>query len=487
MNAAPPCPALSAHSRMPAVIRSSLAAAALIAAVAPLTVAAGCHGGSAREAAPFDGAEFVSVEVSLDQTLLTDDDSEALVAVDVTAREASEAWGSAHIAVVIDASGSMEGARMEDARAAAHALIDGLDPADSLTLISFGDSATVHVAGARMRRERAHAHAAVDELVAEGNTCTSCGLQAAYDVLQGARSDGLLRVILVSDGHANRGLTDDASLRGMALAYHEQVGVDTTTIGLGRLVNDVSLAAIAEAGAANYYFIPSSSEMDEVLGTELARAHRTAVQGLRVRLVPGDGVRIAEVLNTGATWNADSVEFDLGQLAAGEMRTLLVRVALPTGDMGRALTARATFLGGSGRVYEVSAAGRVERTDDPAAAKASLDPDVATAFALLRSAQQIEQAMSLVESGDRAAAIEELAANREDLDAYAVAPSVQAEIDQLDEMIEFYAGVETGSAAAAAPERTSVLSYRAQAAERRRGTPRSQAYNAPSVATFADE
>ena len=66
-------------------------------------------------------------------------------------------------------------------------------------------------------------------------------------------TDKLNRVLLLTDGKANRGICDPQTL--IATAKEKAgTGIITTTIGFGRHFNEDLLINIAEAAEGNFYF-----------------------------------------------------------------------------------------------------------------------------------------------------------------------------------------------------------------------------------------
>ena len=427
-----------------------------------------------------DGADIVGMELALDQRIIADEDRDGTVMIQVFAAGSPEdATAPARIALVIDTSGSMEGNKIENAREAAHQFVDRMNPQDELTLITFGDSAVPILSNHRMNRgsRRAEAHEAIEAIEADGNTCTSCGLQSAYDHLLAGPHDGVHRVILLSDGHANQGIVEPAALAQMAQNAHHGLGIGTSAIGLGRLHNDVALASLAEAGAADYRFLHSSDYLAELLDEELTSIHATMVRSLEITLRPGDGVNFVATHNLGARYSGDNIIFDVGQLSAGETLEFLVELQLPPGDMGRAVTATATFEDAIGRPYEVSEDARLQRSTDVAAIEASINTKVVETQWLLASALKIEEAMNQIANGQREVGLQILADNADRLREIAPSAALDAEVDQMEQMIDTFSAAPEPAAGGAAYEdedRGNVILYRAQSNERRRGRPRSE-------------
>jgi hypothetical protein len=277
----------------------------------------------------------------------------------------------------------------------------------------------------------------------------------------------------------------------MAQDAHRGLGIDTSAIGLGRLHNEVSLASLAEAGAADYHFLHNSDYLAALLDEQLTSLHATTVRALQVTLRPGDGVHFVATQNLGARYARNEIIFDVGQLSAGETMEFLVELQLPQGDIGRAVTATATFEDAIGRGYEVVEDARVERSTDLAAIEGSINIKVIETRTLLVSALKIEEAMNLIASGDREAGLQVLESNAHELRQNAPSPALTAEVAQMEAMVSTFsapgpAEALDGGAYPTDEERGNVILYRAQSNERRRGTPRSRVRHESEVYDMAE-
>jgi Ca-activated chloride channel family protein len=455
-----------------------------IASVAVLTAAVGASGcGWVRGDEPTLPAEsLMSLSLTMDQAIVADDDRNAVVMVELAASERPVGEQQpVSLAIALDASGSMEGAKIENAREAAHALIERLAPDDELTLVSYADVATVHLRNFRMGDDRDEAHAAVDGIEVEGNTCTSCGMLEAYAVLAEADPERLRRVVVLSDGHANRGYTTAADLQGMASYANAEQSIDTSTIGLGRLHNEGNLAAIAEGGRSMYYFLHNSEYLATILDRELVDLHSTVLTELAVRLRPGDGVAFVGSPNVGLQWSGADVIVPVGQLAVGERRQFLVELSLPEGDMGRAVFAHAEFRDVAGASYELEASAQLTRSNDLAEVEGSVDSGVMAQVALLASARLVEQIVTEYEDGNWEQARDTLEAQREQLQSEAALWG-SAELLQEATVLEDLGSTLDGELEVdSRNSRGNVIFQRARSNERRRGVPMPQSYHSSGM------
>lgn len=423
--------------------------------------------------------DMLSVSVDLDQTVITDEDADAIALIEVTATETPVGERPpVSMAIVLDASGSMEGDKIENARLAADELIDRLAVGDVITIVTYSDSASAHLGNFTIGEDRAPAHQAVQQIVADGNTCTSCGLELAYSILTHSPPSHLRRVILMSDGHANRGSLGEANLQWMAQSALDSYRIYTSTVGLGRLHNEMVLAAVAEGGTADYYFLHNSQYLVQILDHELAQLHNTVVTDLLVRVTPGDGVVFNATNHPSAYQDGHDIVYNLGQLSLGERRQLFVEVALPPGDMGRVLRARAQFADLNGSTYELVTDARISRSDQAQEAVQSIDQHVVEEYALVTTIPLIQQAMNYYESGNTDDAYDILNDSAHLLDQYG-SPGLGQEAEELRDLVEVLQASEATPQSAEA--RGNIALQRARANELLNGVPSDDTYHSPEM------
>jgi Ca-activated chloride channel homolog len=152
-------------------------------------------------------------------------------------------------------------------------------------------------------------------------------------VLRYARQGYVNRVLLISDGQANEGVTGPAELSAMARSALAQ-GVHVSTMGVGTDFSEDVMTSIAEHGGGHYTFIQDSSSMaamfDRELQTMLAAVGRDA--SLRLTLEPG--VELLEVYGYTFRQTGHEVQVDLPDLYGGQQQKLICKVRVPAGREG---------------------------------------------------------------------------------------------------------------------------------------------------------
>lgn len=286
------------------------------------------------------------------------------------------------LALVLDRSGSMDGEPFAKAQAAARALVARLAPTDRLSIVAFGSDARLELPLTTMDETgRTRALAVVNRLATDGGTNLSAGLELAHeDLLRAAsREKAIRRVVLLSDGQANEGLTGAALVAVARRIATDRIRV--SALGLGVEFDEDVMLALADHGGGQYRYLRDADELAAALGEELRQAAATAASALRLRLEPAPGVVLSNVLGYDARQENGVWTIGLSDLAVGETRHVVARVTVGSGGAGvRALV--------EGRLdYEVvaeahrpataQALARAEATVDAGRIAASWDKDTA--------------------------------------------------------------------------------------------------------------
>jgi Ca-activated chloride channel family protein len=192
--------------------------------------------------------------------------------------------------IVLDRSGSMGGKKIADARRAALNLLSHLTSADRFGLVTYSDavqrrSNLIKVTPANRKR----LEAIISSISASGATNLGAGLQEGIDLLLSAREMGnTRRVILISDGLANRGITDPVSLGNMAtISIEKEFAV--STVGVGSDFNEHLMTYIADRGAGNYYYLENPNLFARVFLKEFKITRAAVATSVEVRIPMKDG------------------------------------------------------------------------------------------------------------------------------------------------------------------------------------------------------
>jgi Ca-activated chloride channel homolog len=310
-----------------------------------------------------------------------------------------------NLALVIDRSGSMRGAPMNQARQAARGLVERLGPQDRVAVVTYDTGAEVVMASTPVTAQgRARLLAAIDGIQARGMTNIHDGLVLGYEELTRGLSRGAIsRLVHLSDGQANSGITDTPSLVRLA-AEASARGIRSTSVGLGVHYNEHLMEALAEAGRGQYYYVRDGGNLDAIFAGELRNIQATVATNVELRLIPCDGVQVEEIYGLTSRREGDATVVTLADIAGGERRRVIARLTVPAEKAGDRQILSATF-----RYEDVKAAGPREAkvalaagiTRSAGAAEASVDRDVMAQVIEVQSAVALRTATAHFNRGDR--------------------------------------------------------------------------------------
>lgn len=333
-------------------------------------------------AAPQTSGGSLGLEATLDRgALLAGTTEERFLLVSIAAEDVVGAATRrpVDLGVVMDASGSMAAqGKMDYARDAARLLVDEMASTDIYSLVSFSNSAEV-ILPASAVTDRERLHAAIDRVREGGGTNLSEGLVAGAGEIRGSLSGRVGRLVLLSDGNANLGVTDPLAL-GRAVTELRQEGITVSAIGLGIDYNEDLLAKMADLGGGTYDFVDDPRELRQVLADELDRSASVVARSVQLRIDLPEGVEGLEVIGWTAERTASGWTVDVGDVYAGDSRKIVARVRVAPHATGSADVASAALTYVDIPTDAPASAGALARADvtpDLRVVEASVNDDAA--------------------------------------------------------------------------------------------------------------
>ncbi|MDY6940012.1 MAG: macro domain-containing protein [Cyanobacteriota bacterium] len=231
-----------------------------------------------------------------------------------------------NLGVVIDRSGSMQGAKIQYARQAASYAVEQLLPSDRLSITIYDDRIDTLVPSTPATN-KAQIIRQIENIQPRGMTALHAGwVEGGVQVSKHLQPQHLNRVILLSDGLANRGETNPdviaSDVRGLA-----KRGVSTTTMGVGNDYNEDLLESMANSGDGNYYYIDSPEDLPDIFGTELQGIIATCGRNVRLRVEPQGDVELLDVFNDFEL--SHQGEYQLPNLVLGNPFIVALRLKVP--------------------------------------------------------------------------------------------------------------------------------------------------------------
>jgi Ca-activated chloride channel family protein len=106
----------------------------------------------------------------------------------------------AELYILVDRSGSMDGAKIDNAQKAIQQFIEKLPVGNAAGLSSFSDTVTDNIPLASLETNKTRLQTGVNELNADGTTALYDGLSATLKKLEGAKTNTIRAIVLLSDG-----------------------------------------------------------------------------------------------------------------------------------------------------------------------------------------------------------------------------------------------------------------------------------------------
>lgn len=308
-----------------------------------------------------------------------------------------------NLSLVIDRSGSMAGDKIDYTKQAAQFLVQHLGSRDTFSIVLYNDKVETLLQPEIVSNKDAIVQQ-IDKIRVRGTTNLSGGwLEGCQHVVKNLSKQKLNRVILMSDGLANRGVTDQATLISMA-EQKRRDGVSTTTMGLGKDFNEDLMMEMANAAGGAFYFIESPEVTPAIFQEELSGLLSVVGQNLTITVIPTGHVSTLRQLNAySVDVDGKTTTFRLGDIFANEVKTLVLELSVPAmQEIGQQQIATLRF------EYDEIVDGTTEHhiQESPVMVNIAEEPlpapnaDVTHSVLLLQAAQARQEAVKAADKGD---------------------------------------------------------------------------------------
>lgn len=326
-----------------------------------------------------------------------------------------------NLSLVIDKSGSMRSERkLEFVKEASKKLIDQLDRKDLISIVTYSDWVqTMKPSGKVLNKQQLKLK--VDGVSSGGSTNLSGGMMEGYKQVKSTyKSQKVNRVLLLSDGLANKGITDEYELRRIAQTKFSEDHISISSFGVGLNFNEKLMTKIAENGKGNYYFIGSSKEVVTIFKKELNGLASVVAQNSRLQLTyPNEYLAVSEVYGFNSQMDKNKVKFDYNDIISEEEKTVLIKFKIKKKiDKKLKLAVKFNFndVNANNRKKERRQNLYIEPTDDVNKYRDSFSEEVTRNKLLFVANQQLEIATNDVDKRDYKKAKEKLKKNLEYLE-----------------------------------------------------------------------
>lgn len=242
------------------------------------------------------------------------------------------------LVVVLDRSPSMLAAnKWPYAKAAVLELIQKLGPADRLGLIGFDRSAKVYAGLLAVTPEtRPRLRELVQRMTVGSATNIGAGLKRAGDMLGRRPSERVKKIILLSDGETNTGITDPQALAKMASEISDH-HIVLSTIGMGLGFNEALMAALADHGMGHYAYLEHLGALGGILVKDLQETRSLYAERSALYIELSDGVKLVDAAGypiERLSGSENQLRIKTGQLLWGAHKPLILTLQAPTTASG---------------------------------------------------------------------------------------------------------------------------------------------------------
>jgi Ca-activated chloride channel family protein len=224
-----------------------------------------------------------------------------------------------NVTLVLDTSGSMRGKSIHLLRDASQAIAGSLRAGDTVSLLEWDTQNTWTLANHAVTGPNDPAlRRAIRRLDANGGTDLYGGLSSGYQLAnQTWDPQAINRLVLISDGGANVGITD-VDLIGENAIRGGDDGIYLVGVGVGDsgTYNDHLMDSVTDAGKGASVFIGSPADAREMFGDRFLETMGVAARDVRVELTMPPGFNLASF--SGEEYSTVAAEIEPQHLAPND-------------------------------------------------------------------------------------------------------------------------------------------------------------------------
>ena len=188
------------------------------------------------------------------------------------------------LAIVIDRSSSMSGGKLHAALDCTRELIERLHDNDEVSIIAYSHEVDVLLPLSSVQTVRGVVGLALANVRSGGNTNLHGGwLAGAEQIAPRADANRICRVMLLSDGQANHGLTSTSRICTQ-VSQLARAGVTTSTVGIGLGFNEELMTEMATAGQGTAMYGDRAADLVEPFEAELGLLAHTVWRNITLTM-----------------------------------------------------------------------------------------------------------------------------------------------------------------------------------------------------------
>jgi len=235
-----------------------------------------------------------------------------------------------NICMVIDKSGSMEAEyKLENVKKAALFVVDNLNSNDYLSIVTYDTQVNTPIPS-NLVSQRARLKSVIESITSGSSTNLSGGMLEGYAQVALHFQQGYVnRVLLLTDGLANTGITNPLQLKKI-VSEKNRDGFTLSTFGVGSDFNEDLLTTLAEFGGANYYYIDSPDKIAEIFSNELQGLLSVVAQNVTLEISFAPDVKLLDLFGYSFNQDQNIIRVKLNDIFSEERKSILIKFEFPT-------------------------------------------------------------------------------------------------------------------------------------------------------------
>ncbi len=312
-----------------------------------------------------------------------------------------------NLGLVLDRSGSMQGAKLEYVKQAACHVLDQLQAQDQVALVVYDDTIRVLAHSMKVTNgNRFEMKQLISSIEAGSMTNLRDGwLTGCKEIAASAREGSINRTMLLTDGLANVGETDPEILAQHAFELYKD-SISTSTFGVGHGFNEHLLEAMANRGGGNFYYIEKPERIAKIFLKEFEELIGVTVRKVEVKIDLPVGVEWQVLGGWSAETKGGSLHIYVGDMLSGRLQDIYVKLQVPAGAAADELklTAKVFGQGQPGQVLEDQAEISFRYASGKEVEEGAVSQEVMERFSVVELAEAATEALKLERKGEREAA-----------------------------------------------------------------------------------
>ena len=238
-----------------------------------------------------------------------------------------------NLSIVIDRSGSMDGQKLRYAKEAAEFVVGQLSSEDYLSIVVYDDEVSIISSAAHVTNKEA-LRKQIRNIRTDGSTNLHGGMMEGYAQVKRNHSNGYVnRVLLLSDGLANAGITSQTELQQIAKTKSNEHGISISTFGIGNDFNENLMTGLSEYGSGNYYFIEEPGEIPTIFEKELKGLLAVVAQNAKLKIDLPSGVKLDKLFGYKYDQKGNQVTVNFRDVFSEETKAIMLRFTVEDANL----------------------------------------------------------------------------------------------------------------------------------------------------------